>query len=127
MGWILARAGREEETLRQIEENLERFPEDVWVTINAGDVLYAFGDKRAEEYFLKAYEMAEQNKYDRIGALERLIDFYESQGIKEKAVAFRAEYDRLVAPPFPPKQVFKTKKIGFLSIGRVGFELKVDV
>lgn len=110
MGCILAEAGRKEEEIAQIEENLRRFPDDIWVIINAGDALYALGDKKAEDYFLKAYEMAEK-EYDKLGALERLISFYRWQEITEKADAYEAEYKRLTAPP-KPKQVIKSKKIG---------------
>lgn len=84
MGCILAGAGRKEEALKQIEENLKMFPDDVWVLINAGDALYTLGEPKAKEYFLKAYEIAGDNKDDKEGALVRLIDFYKWQGDREK-------------------------------------------
>lgn len=113
MGCILAEAGRREEALKQIEENLKMFPADVWVLINAGDALYTLGEPKAEEYFLKAYEMAGDNKYDKEGALERLIDFYKWQGDKEKAERCEQEYRSLMnPPPPPPRQVIKKVKIG---------------
>ena len=59
VGCVLAEAGRREDTLKQIEENFRRFPDDVWVIINAGDALHSLGDvKEAKEYFLRAREMA---------------------------------------------------------------------
>ena len=113
MGCILAEAGRREEAIKQVEENLKRFPSDVWVVINAGDALYRLGDKKSEEYFLRGYEMAGDNEYDKAGALERLIDFYRWQGLEEKARTFEEEYEALTAPPpSTPKQVVKSKKIG---------------
>ena len=108
-GCILAEAGRKEEAIKQIEENLRRFPDNVWVIINAGDALYALGDKKAEEFFLKAYGMAEE-EYDKLGALERLINFYRWQEITEKADVYLAEYRRITTPP-KTKQAIKSKKI----------------
>ncbi len=113
MGCILAEAGRREEAIKQIEENLKRFPDDVWVVINAGDAYYSLGDKKAEEFFLRGYEMAGDNKYDKAGALERLIDFYRWQGMEERVMASEEEYLRLTAPPpSRTEQVVKSKKIG---------------
>jgi tetratricopeptide (TPR) repeat protein len=113
MGCILAEAGRKEEALKQIEENLKMFPDDIWVVINAGDALYTLGEPKAEEYFLKAYEMAGDNKYDKEGALDRLIDFYKWQGDKEKVQKFEEEFEKLVnPPPPPPRQVINKVKIG---------------
>lgn len=113
MGCILAEVGRREEAIQQIEENLKRFPEDVWVTINAGDAYYSLGDKKAEDYFLKGYEMAGNKKYDKLGALERLIDFYRWQEMEEKAESFEEEYRSLTAPRSSKTEtVVKDKKIG---------------
>ncbi len=109
LGCILAEAGRKEDAVKQIEENLKRFPDDVWIVINAGDALYALGDKRAEEFFTKAYKMAER-EYDKLGALERLTNFYRWLEIPEKAELFEAEYKTLTAPPIP-RQAVKAKKI----------------
>jgi tetratricopeptide (TPR) repeat protein len=109
-GCILAEAGRKDEAIKQMEENLKRFPDDIWVTINAGDALYALGDKKAEEFFLKAYDTAERD-YDKLGALERLVNFYSWQEMPEKSDAYKAEYKALTAPP-KPKQAIKSKKIG---------------
>ncbi len=110
IGCILAEAGKREEAIQQIEENLRRFPNDIWVIIKAGDALYALGDKRSEDYFLKAYEMAEK-EYDKLGALERLISFYRWQGIDDKADKYEEEY-RILSEPPKPKEVIKSKKIG---------------
>lgn len=94
-GCILAGAGRREEALLQVEENLERFPWDVWIVINAGDAMYSLGEKeKAERFFLKAYAMAER-KYDKIDILERLVDLYREMGMIEKVDAYGAEYKAL--------------------------------
>jgi tetratricopeptide (TPR) repeat protein len=113
MGCILAEAGRREEAIKQVEVNLKRFPEDVWVAINAGDAFYSLGDKKSEQFFLRGYQMAGDNEYDKAGALERLIDFYRWQGMEEKARASEEEHRILTAPPpLRSKQVVKSKNIG---------------
>jgi len=95
MGCILAEAGRRQEALLQIEENLERFPDDLWVIINAGDAMCSLGDKEmGEKFFLKAYGMA-KSKDDKAGVLERMIDLYKEMGMTEKAQACEAEYRAL--------------------------------
>lgn len=98
MGYILANAGRKEEALKQIEENLNKFPNDFWIIINAGDVLFALGDDRAEEYFLKGYEMAGEDKHNRASAIERLVNFYKRKGDESKVKKFKSEYEILTNP-----------------------------
>lgn len=96
IGCILANAGRKEEAMRQIKENLRKFPSDVWVTIMAGDAMYTLGEtKVAEEFFLNALELSNK-RYEKEGALERLIDFYTKMGMKEKAIMFELEYRAIV-------------------------------
>lgn len=96
---ILAAAGRREETLIQVEENLMRFPSDVWVVINAGDAMYSLGEmKQAEKYFLKARSIASDNN-DKLAVLERLVDLYGETGDMEKAGAFDLEYKALMKMP----------------------------
>ena len=95
MGCILAEAGRRQEAFLQIEENLERFPNDVWVIINAGDAMDSLEEKeRAEKLYLKAYGMA-GSRYDKADVIQRLIEFYREAGIMEKAEAYEAEYKAL--------------------------------
>lgn len=117
-GCILAEAGRKEEAIKQIEDNLRKFPDDVWVIINAGDALYALGDKRSEDHFFKAYKMAEK-EYDKLGVLERLISFYRWQEITEKADKYEEEY-RALSEPHKPKQTIKSKKLEEMNHVRVG-------
>ena len=56
---ILAEAGRREQALARVEENLWRFPDDLWTQIHAGDVHLALSDPtRAEQAFRDALAMA---------------------------------------------------------------------
>ena len=94
-GCILAEAGRRGEAILQVEENLQRFPNDIWVVINAGDAISNLGDKeRAEKFFLKAYGMTEK-QYDKAGVLERLIELYSEMGMLEKSAAYQKEFNDL--------------------------------
>jgi hypothetical protein len=55
---ILAEAGRGEEALDRVEQNLRRFPNDIWTQIHAGDVQLALLDRsRAERAFRDALAM----------------------------------------------------------------------
>ncbi|MCX8118902.1 MAG: SEC-C metal-binding domain-containing protein [Desulfobacterota bacterium] len=113
LGYILAKAGRKEEAIRQVEENLKRFPEDLWVVLNAGDAYYLLGDRKAEAFYLKGYEMAGDQKYDRLGAIERLIDFYRWQEMEAEAKRFEEEYRQLTASRVSrPEPQRKAPKIG---------------
>lgn len=95
MGCILAEAGRRQEAILQVGENLERFPNDVWVVINAGDAMDSLVEKeRAEKLYLKAYEMA-VSRYDKADIIQRLIEFYREAGMIEKAEVYEAEYKAL--------------------------------
>lgn len=98
-GCILAGAGRKEETLVQIDENIRRFPSDVWVVINAGDAMYSLGEmEQVGEYFLNAKGIA-SDKNDKLAVLERLVDLYGETGDMEKAAAFDLEYKALLEGP----------------------------
>lgn len=95
-GCILAEAGRRGESLLQVEENLQRFPHNIWVVINAGDAMYALGEKeRAENFFLRAYNMSEKQS-DKAGILERLIDIYRETGMMDKAEVYEKELNTLM-------------------------------
>lgn len=98
-GCILAAAGRKEETLVQVEENLRSYPSDIWIVINAGDAMYSLGEiKSSEEFFLKARDMA-NDKYDKLGVLERLADLYRETGRTERAEVFEKEYKTVLNSP----------------------------
>src|SRR3972149_2609903 len=95
---ILPDAGRREEAIMQIEENLMRFPEDMWVIINAGDAMYSLGDKEsAERYYLKAKKMA-VTRSDNMVVLERLLDLYRELGMKNRALIIEDEIKALDLP-----------------------------
>ena len=71
---ILAEAGRRDEALAQLTENLLRFPDDPWVIIKSGDVYDTFGEQEhAERLFRQGLELAGEDQYTRMGALERLF------------------------------------------------------
>jgi len=56
---ILAEAGRGEQALQRVEQNLRRFPGDLWTQIHAGDVHLTLSDReRAEGAFRDALAMA---------------------------------------------------------------------
>ena len=56
---ILAEAGRGKEALERVEQNLRRFPDDLWTQIHAGDVHLALSDRsRAEQAFRDALAIA---------------------------------------------------------------------
>jgi len=119
VGCVLAEAGRREEALKQIEENFLRFPGDVWVVINAGDARRSLGDvNEAEEYFLRARKMV-RGSYDRLGALERLIDLSVSVGEASKAEEYEKEYRSITEPEEPgPEASFPAAPGGTITRGR---------
>lgn len=95
---ILADAGRREEAIMQIEENLMRFPADMWVIINAGDAMYSLGDKEsAERHYLKAKKMA-VTRSDNMVVLERLLDLYRELGMQNRALIIEDEIKALDLP-----------------------------
>jgi len=106
---VLAEAGRRDEALKQIEENLSRFPDDVWIVIKAGSALHELNeDDRAIELLLRAYEMSEPTSYDRDGVMERLVPFLRESQRHGEADALLAK-DRESRQPARPA---KTAKIG---------------
>ncbi len=99
VGCILAEAGRREDAVKQVKENLQNFPNDVWVVVNAGDAMNSLGDSEATEgYFLKAYKMV-KDKSDKIDILERIINLYRAIHMDEKARKFEDEYADLTEIP----------------------------
>src|SRR4030067_242289 len=87
-----------EEALIQIEENIIRFPEEMWVIINAGDAMYNLGEKEsAERYFLRAKNMV-VTKSDHMVVLERLLDLYRELGMKDRAKVIENEIKALDLP-----------------------------
>lgn len=95
---ILADAGRRDEAIMQIEENLMRFPADMWVIINAGDAMYSLGDKEsAERHYLRAKKMA-VTRSDNMVVLERLLDLYRELGMQNRALIIEDEIKALDLP-----------------------------
>lgn len=92
-GCILAEAGRRGEALLQIDENLQRFPNDVWVVINAGDAMLDLGEKQgAKKFYLRAYNIVKE-RYDKASVLERLIDLYKELGMLKQVEMYEREYN----------------------------------
>ena len=63
---ILAEACGREEAIKQTEENLISFPDDVWDIIKAGDVFESLKDhKKAVEIYERAYEVTMPRTFHR--------------------------------------------------------------
>jgi tetratricopeptide (TPR) repeat protein len=95
---ILAEAGRRDEALARVEQNLRRFPDDLWTQIHAGDVHLALSDReRAERAFRDALAMARAHG-DASGiadANERLVRLLAEQpGREQEANAAAQEMQR---------------------------------
>jgi tetratricopeptide (TPR) repeat protein len=95
---ILAEAGRREEALARVEQNLRRLPDDLWTQIHAGDVHLALSDPvRAEQAFRDALAMA-RARGDAQGiadANERLSRLLQDQpGREREATAAQDEMQR---------------------------------
>ena len=95
---ILAEAGRDREALARVEQNLRRFPNDVWTQIHAGDVHLALSDPdRAEQAFRGALATA-RARGDASGiadANERLVLLLAEQpGREREANAATEEMER---------------------------------
>jgi tetratricopeptide (TPR) repeat protein len=87
---VLADAGRREEALAQVAQNLEAMDGDLWVELNAGDVYASLGDvSEAEAKFRSALERAEHD-HERGGAGQRLSTLLMSQGRETEVAALQA-------------------------------------
>lgn len=70
---VLAMAGEDLAAQERIRANLERFPDDVWIRIKAGDAYGASGrDEDALRFYVEAMHRAEE-EYDWDGAEERIL------------------------------------------------------
>jgi tetratricopeptide (TPR) repeat protein len=99
---ILAEAGRREDALAQVTDNLTRFADDPWVTIKSGDVYEQFGDHdRAEQLYRRGLELAGDDDYTRAGAVERLVPLLDNTGRKEEGEAL-IEAEEARKPSRPP-------------------------
>jgi tetratricopeptide (TPR) repeat protein len=112
LGLILAEAGRCQEALEQIEENLKNFTDDPWIIIKAGDVLELCGQtERAEQLYLQALAMSDDG-YTRDGAIERLVPLYGRLGKPEKIEDLKKKY-----PPEPVYSVDREEPIQTVDRG----------
>jgi len=70
MAVILAEAGRREEAFERISKNLERFPDDAWIIIKAGQAYQTLKETdKALELYNRAYGMTSPLSYNRGGVL----------------------------------------------------------
>ncbi len=87
---ILAEAGRADEALARVDQNLRRFPEDLWTRIHTGDVNLALSDPAsAEQAFRDALVLA-TSRGDASGiadANERLARLLGQQPGREREAA----------------------------------------
>jgi predicted Zn-dependent protease len=95
---ILAEAGRDELALARVEQNLRRFPGDLWTQIHAGDVHLTLSDPaRAEQTFRDALAKS-RSRGDASGiadANERLSRLLgEQPGREQEAAAAEQEMER---------------------------------
>jgi hypothetical protein len=85
---ILAQAGRREEALRQVAENLSRYPNDAWICLNAGHVQKELGDlAAAEANYRRALAITNDHgpSHERDEALDRLVRLLHETGRVEEA------------------------------------------
>lgn len=104
---IYAEACRKEDALKQAEINLNKFPEDIWIIIKAGDVYEALNDnEKALELYERAYDMTATRTYNRDGVLERLVPLLRNMDRGDEAdELIEEEQDKPVLP-------VRTVKIG---------------
>lgn len=88
MAIILAEAGRHEEALERIAKNLERFSDDAWIVIKAGQAYQTLKETdKALALYNQAYRMTSPLSYDREGVLERLVPLLRELGRDDEANA----------------------------------------
>jgi hypothetical protein len=95
---ILAEAGRGEQALVRVEQNLRRFPDDLWTQIHAGDVHLALSDRAAAEQAFRAALAKARSRGDASGvadASERLVRLLgEQPGREDEAAEAEQEMQR---------------------------------
>jgi len=106
---ILAESGRRQQALARVEQNLSRFPDDVWTHIHAGDVHLALTDHAsAERAFRDAITVARSHG-DASGiadANERLGRLLQGQpGREQQASAAQEEMERASRAAFAGARV----------------------
>ena len=106
---ILAEAGRRQQALARVEQNLSRFPDDVWTHVHAGDVHLALSDPvRAEQAFRDALAMARAREDPQgiADANERLTRLLQDQpGREPEAAAAHEEMQRASRAAFAGARV----------------------
>jgi uncharacterized protein YecA (UPF0149 family) len=121
---ILARAGRRAEALARAEQNLKRFPKDLWTRLHVGDVHRELGDlARAESAFRDAAELADtlDDPEAAAGAWERLAELLGGQpdrADQAREAALEAEAWRLACADDDDDELFAAEPYGVLKAGR---------
>lgn len=110
---FLAEVGRLDEALDQARANLDRFPDDAWTVIRAGEIHQIRGEfEQAESVYRKALAMADKDYGTRAGVLERLVPLLNELGRPDEAAALEredrqrrevAEMSNRVLPRFRPQ------------------------
>jgi len=97
---ILAKTGRQEEALRQLETNLAQLPDDPWIRLMAGDAYKALGDLgSAEAMYRQAMGMTDAGGRvaDRGDAVLKLADMLHEVGRCDEANALTKAEENAVA------------------------------
>jgi tetratricopeptide (TPR) repeat protein len=107
VGVALAEAGDAAAARDRIADNLERWPDELWVRMHAGDALQALGDTQgAEQHFRAALEMAEKADDFEGGsdAAQRLSDLGHPVGPRTtvRAVGRSLRVSTIVSSPSSP-------------------------
>jgi len=99
LGVVLIESGQRDEAYQQVQENLARFPEGVWVRIKAGDVYARAGEPvRAEALYREAYDLTDaalpsRERYD---AVQRLLALYQATDRQNEYVTLAAAESDLI-------------------------------
>jgi tetratricopeptide (TPR) repeat protein len=112
---LLANAGRHDEALAQLVQNLQAPTRDGWVEVEAADVYAQLGDAARAEALLQSVVERSREAQVRDVAFDRLLELLDSQGrhreVKAMLSAERARLDDLVKPT--PRTVQNvTPKVG---------------
>jgi preprotein translocase subunit SecA len=112
---LMATEGEKEDALKRIDENLNRFPKSIFITVKAGDAYRELKeDDKAVELYYKAYGMSETDN-DKDAVLERLVPLLSALGRESEARELKAK----IAPNIELQRISKPKQtVIYKNIGR---------